>query len=144
MLLMIASPARAATDIKVSISENIEGSSNRIEIDSNSENSKQASDSYEGSTSVKINQNGEVKEYKGSGSNVDLKTSDGKSSVSIRNNQGDSPQDGASPSAVATESAEASIAGIIKESEPAAELNISFWENLTERISIFFKKYFEF
>lgn len=144
MLLMIASPVRAATDVKINISESIEGSSNKIDISSNSENSEQTSNSYEGSTSIRINQNGEVKEYKGSGSNVDLKTSDGKSSVSIHNNQEGSPRNWPSASVAATESAEASIAGITKEFEVAAENHLNFWENLTERISVFFKKYFEF
>src|SRR5690606_13071194 len=87
LILFLAAPVNAASDIKVNITDNLEGSTNKVQIKSNTGNIKQSSsNNYSNTTSIKINQNGEVKEYNGSDGNINIQSSDGKTSVSVQNN----------------------------------------------------------
>lgn len=85
-LTLLVLPTVAFADVKVEISNNLEGSDNNVKVNSNTSSNNGSSGSMDNQTSIRINNNGEVKEYKGNGSNVELKSSDGKSSVSVNTN----------------------------------------------------------
>lgn len=74
LLLLLLLPTSALAQVKVEILNNLEGSNNSVKVNSGSVNNQ---------TDIRINNNGEVKEYHGEGGNIELKSSDGKSSVSV-------------------------------------------------------------
>ncbi len=74
LLLLLLFPATALAEVKVEILNNMEGSNNSVKVNS---------ESVRNQTDITINNNGEVKEYHGEGGNIELKSSDGKSSVSV-------------------------------------------------------------
>lgn len=163
LLFLIASPVSAASDVRVNISDNLEGSTNKVQIDSNTGGVKQSSsNNYSNSTSIKINQNGEVKEYNGSDGNINIQSSDGKTSVSVKNNSVENENTSSdtniktktnitvnantnnspTPSASASESAEATVAGIFNDNTFKTKVNSGFWENLIRRINAIFDSIF--
>ncbi len=83
LLLILVLPKQTFAEIKVDISNNMEGSSNNVTVNSSNGSNKQNSNSGNTQTNIRINNNGEIKEYKGNDGKVEIKSEDGKSSVSV-------------------------------------------------------------
>jgi hypothetical protein len=145
LLMLILIPSSAFASVNVQISNNLEGSSNNVNVKSNT------SGNIQNQTDIVINNNGEKKEYHGSGGNIELKSDDGKSSVTV-NTTGASNNAKSSSSTVnshtnitvnsdtdnslASASAQATIAGIFKEEK---QEHSGFWEYLKKELDSIFK-----
>ncbi len=142
IFLLLVTPVNAATEVRVNISGNLDGSTNKVQINSNTETVQQSpNNNYNNSTSVRIEQNGQVKEYNGSDGNVNIRSSDGKSSVSVSNDfVEDTNQTSYTNTPFASESGDATAAGIFKESEIDGQDSTGFWENLLKRLNAIFEK----
>lgn len=86
LFTLLILPKNALAEVKVEISNNLDGSNNNVHVNSDTSSNNHYSGDVQSQTTIKINNNGEVKEYKGNGENVELKSSDGKSSVSVNTN----------------------------------------------------------
>lgn len=147
LLMLLLSPKIAFAEVKVEISNNTGGSNNNVRVNS--------SNNVQSQTNIKINNNGEVKEYHGSDEKVEMKTSDGKSSVTV-NTTGASNNSTNSSTSVnsktnitvnsktddssvsASSSPEATVAGVVKESKEIKEES-NFWNYLRKELESLFK-----
>lgn len=88
LFMLLFLPSSAFAKVEVNISNNLDGSSNSVKINSNTGgNSYKSTSNGDNQTNIVIENNGETKEYHGNGEgNIELKSSDGKSSVTVNNN----------------------------------------------------------
>ncbi len=149
-------PTSALAKVEVNISNNLDGSNNSVKVNSKASTNYQSSNSgTSGTTHITIDNNGEKKEYHGSGGNVKIKSSDGKSTVSVSNNSVttdtnitsnttvnsktnitvNSNTSDSSPSA----KPEATVAGIFKDSSQDLETKSGLWAFIKREISELFK-----
>jgi hypothetical protein len=86
-------PVTSFATTSVNISNNDNGSTNRVSIINGQNTSNSASvNQSQGTTDIKIESNGQVKEYHSSGNqDINVSSNDGKSSVSIQNQATPSP-----------------------------------------------------
>lgn len=129
-----------------------------VNVNSNTSSNQTSTNRIDNNTHIRINTNGEVKEYNGSDGNVEIKSSDGKTSVSVKNNEGGSKSTTstsdvnsktnivvnsntkeASPSSSPTP--EATVAGVFRD-DVQVNMNSGFWERLTRRINAIFESIF--
>lgn len=129
-------------------------SSVNVNVNSNTSTNQTSTNKIENNTHIRINSNGEVKEYNGSDGNIEVKSGDGKTSVSVKNGDSginnttssakvnaktnifvDSNTKAASPSSSVMP--EATVAGVFKNN-----MNLGFWENLRRRLSAIFQGIF--
>ena len=148
MLLIL--PSTASAKVEVNISNNLDGSKNKVNINSDKSTSYQSSENVKNQTDIVIESNGERKEYHGSDGNINLESSDGKSSVKVNtagttNNSTQSLSSNitteisvnsntgsASPSATP----EATVAGIFKDA--SSETKPGLWEFLKRQLAEIF------
>lgn len=139
-------PSRADAKVEVNISNNLEGSNNSVQVKSGT---------MQNQTDIVINDNGEKKEYHGSGDgDIELKSGNGKSSVQISNNSvSNNPTQNSksdvsiktnitvnSNTSEASASADATVAGIFKDN--SEQRGAGFWNYLKSQIDKFFKLFF--
>lgn len=136
-LLLI--PTSASADVKVN-------------VDSDYSSNQSSSKTFKNETDIRLESNGEVKEYHGSDGDVHIESSDGKSSVTVNNNgatNNPSPSTSSvtsktnitvhsntldsSPSPSASPSPEATVAGVMTENEPEEEKGL--WEYVKKQIA---------
>lgn len=87
LLTLILFPSVASAKVNVEISNNLDDSRNSVNIKSNTGSNQESSNSVNSQTDIVINNNGEKKEYHGTGDGViELKSEDGKSTVTVNNN----------------------------------------------------------
>lgn len=98
--VLVIFPQIAFADIDVQISGNGPGSKSEVSIESNVKSSTTNSQNSTGKVDIRIETNGEVKEYHGEGNtSIHIESSSGNNSVSIINNASGSGQQSASDSA---------------------------------------------
>lgn len=83
LFLILVLPKQVYAEIKVDISNNMDDSSNNVTINSDNGSNNKNSNSGSNQTNIRINNNGEIKEYKGNDDKVEIRSEDGKSSVSV-------------------------------------------------------------
>ena len=83
LLMLLLLPTSALAKVNVEISNNLDGSKNTVNVNSNTSTNNQTSNSVGSQTDIVIENNGERKEYHGSDGKIELKSDDGKSSVSV-------------------------------------------------------------
>lgn len=81
LFILLFLPSSASAKVNVEVSNNLDGSSNNVNI--NSDTSGTSYNTVNNQTNIRINNNGEIKEYHGNGGNIDIRSDDGKSSVSV-------------------------------------------------------------
>lgn len=87
LLLLFINPREVFGSVDVTISGNGESSSSRVSIKNNVSNSTKGEDSSDSSVDIRIETDGEVKEFHGKGNqDIKLESGNGKNSVSIFNN----------------------------------------------------------
>lgn len=107
VLLTLPKLTQAANEIKIDISNNGEGSNNSVSVNSSSSFSSSSQSSSNTQTDIRIESNGEVKEYHSNKpENIDIQSTDGKSKVTITNQTNSSTSPSPSPSETATPSAQ--------------------------------------
>lgn len=124
--LVISKPVSANTSVNVSNN----GSNSQVKINNviNSSNSTSTNTSNT-TTDIRIETNGEVKEYHGTGNqNINIESSDGKNSVKINNNINGESKTQAVPNIEASKSATST--GLIEQDRLFKDQNTIFWENL--------------
>lgn len=136
-----------------------QASSVNVNVNSNTSSNQTSTNRLDNNTHIRININGEVKEYTGSDGNIDIKSGDGKTSVSVKNNEAGSKSTTytsdinnktnivvnsntkeTSPSA--SHAPEATVAGIFKDNQIEMNMDLGFWERLTRRINAIFESIF--
>lgn len=153
MLLIL--PSTASAKVNVEISNNLDGSKNSVKVNSNTSN-YQSSNTPDSHTDIVINNNGEVKEYHGSGEDINIQSGDGKSTVSVKNNSAtNSPSpttsskvttrtnitvnsntsDDSSPSA----SSSPAVAGVSIDISGNKEEKAGLWAGIKKQLAAFFK-----
>lgn len=84
LFMMLFLPATVSAKVDVNISNNLEGTNNTVDINSNTSGGETSG--VRNQTDIVINNNGQVKEYHGTDSRIEINSDDGKSSVNINNN----------------------------------------------------------
>lgn len=154
MLLLLPTTA-LANSVNISVTGNEDGSSNSVKYNSNTSTNYQSSGTSKNETHIKINDNGEVKEYHGSGEDVHLQSSSGKTTVKVDNNSVTNNPSPASSSKVTSKTnitvnsttaqspspsagTEASVAGVFKDDSGKSSQNAGLWEIFKKKIESFF------
>lgn len=145
LLAIILMPSQVSASVKVNVNTN-------TSINQSSTNTS------DNNTHIRINSNGEVKEYNGSNDNVEIKSGDGKTTVSVKNIDGSNKSAASSDvnnntnifvnsntkegSPSSSPTSEATVAGIFIENEGKSQLNTGFWEQLIKKINAIFESIF--
>lgn len=140
-------PSQAEAKVEVNISNNLGGSNNSVQV---------KSEAMQNQTDIVINDNGEKKEYHGSGEgDIELKSGDGKSTVQINNNSvsNNPTQNSKSDVSIKTNitvnsntsetsaSADATVAGIFKDNSEQ-QRDAGFWNYMKSQIDKFLELFF--
>lgn len=158
LFMLLFLPSAALAKVEVNISNNLEGSNNSVKINSDTGgNSYKSTNSTNNETNIIIESNGEKKEYHGSGTgNIELKSSDGKNSVTVNNNgvsnkpnqtlnstvntttniQVNSNADASSPSP--SGSPEATVAGVFTDNSDKEDEKMGLWEYVKKELEELF------
>lgn len=100
LLLALFCPTLVLARVNVEISNNGPGSKSSVNVESQINSSTSTKNSINNQTDIKIESNGEVKEYHGSDENIRLESGNGNNSVSVRSNiTNENSYKSASPSA---------------------------------------------
>lgn len=92
LFLLLILPNTINAKVNVQISGNGEGASSNVQISSSTSTSNESSNDSSNSTDIRIETNGEVKEYHGTGDqNIVLQSENGKNTVSVTVNSSSAP-----------------------------------------------------
>lgn len=86
IFMLLVLPSSALAKVEVNILNNGEGSTNSVKVNSNTSSNQNSSNTFDNETRIKINSNGEEKEYYGSDGVINMQSSDGKTTVNVNNN----------------------------------------------------------
>lgn len=140
LMLFVARTAQASTNIE--ISGNSEGSTSNVSVSSNTSSSNNSSNTSESKTDIRVETNGEVKEYHGTGNNnVTVESSNGQNKVTVTNQaniSNHSPSPSPSPSHTASTSASPSASPNI-ESLFKDDSEWNFFEYMKQKFAELFK-----
>lgn len=154
-LVILTLPLKiASAETKIEIYGNT--GNNEVSVNSNTSSSYKSSNNTDSSTHIKINSNGEVKEYNGRDGSVHIQSSDGKTSVSVNNNAPtNSPKASSGVNAktniiinsntkdsTPSSTPEATVAGVFKDSKIEVNMDSGFWDRLMQRINAIFERMF--
>lgn len=148
--ILLLLPQSIFAAVTVDISNNDEGSRNDVSVKSDTTSNRETSNSIDNTTDIIIKSNGQVKEYHGKDGNIELKSDDGKSSVSVKNNSASKNSVSSSSSVTTTTNitvnsdtdssssakTEASVAGIFKDNSNQEKAGL--WEFLKRELKLFF------
>lgn len=96
-ILLLILPRSASASVNVQVSGNGDGSNSTVSVESNT-SSPTSKNTYNNSTDIRIETNGEVKEYHGTGDqNITVQSGNGGNSVSVNTKGSSNPS--SSPSA---------------------------------------------
>lgn len=85
VLLLLISPKSSFASITVDVLGNGEGSKSKVTVESNVKSSTTTNQNFKSTTDIRIETNGEVKEYHGNDESIHIESGDGNNSVSIKN-----------------------------------------------------------
>lgn len=132
VLLLLVSPRLVLASVNVDISGNAEGSKSKVIVESNVKSSTTTSQNSTNRTDIRIETNGEVKEYHGSGESVHIESGDGNNSVSVRNDSSDDENENKNASA------SASVSEQIDEMQETLDKEFNLLEFIKEQIDSIF------